>query len=87
MANLYDDTFTTEMAAKTMKDFSGRSRTNIVPRVANRINRIERRVNELKSTISSQKDMTQNGSLKRRKSKQSNVGNKQINYAEIKKWN
>jgi len=45
--------FSSEMAQKTIKDFKGRSRTNMVSRVAKRIKLEEKRTKDLQSTITS----------------------------------
>ena len=50
---LLDNAFVSEMALRNIKDFKTRSRTNMVPRVAKRIDREERRTKDLQSTISS----------------------------------
>ena len=51
--NLADNTFVSEMASKTIKDFKTRSRSRVLPRVARRINQEERRTKDMQSTISS----------------------------------
>jgi len=48
-----ENDFVSEMAMKNIKDFKGRSRANIVPRVAKRIDKEERKNKDLQSTISS----------------------------------
>lgn len=48
-----DNEFVSEMASKNIKDFKGRTRANIVPRVAKRIDKEERKNKDLQSTISS----------------------------------
>lgn len=75
------------MALKTYKDFKGRSRTNMVPRVAKRINNIEKKTKDNQSVMTS----TQMGGTidgkKRSRANKSITSQKVMNYAEIKKWN
>ena len=80
-----DNAFVSEMAVKTFKDFKGRSRTNMVPRVAKRINQEERRTKDLQSTMTS---VTQGNPTKKRHRASKSIGAaKVMSYAEIKKWN
>lgn len=79
-----DNAFVSEMAVKNIKDFKGRSRTNMVPRVAKRINQEERRTKDLQSTMTS---VTQGPTKKRHKASSSIGATKVIQYEDIKKWN
>ena len=44
---LHDNAFVSEMALKNIKDFKGRTRANMVPRVAKRIDKEERKNKDL----------------------------------------
>ena len=80
------NTFTCEMAMKNIKDFKGRCRTNMVARVANRINNIEKKAKDQSSIMSSTQGGTQDD-RRRSKANKSIISEKVISYAEIKKWN
>ena len=83
--NLLSNAFVNEMAAKKIRDFKGRSRTNMVPRVAQRI-RMEEKRGKDKLSVSS---VTTPGSIqKKRKSLHSSIAPpKALSYEDIKQWN
>ena len=87
--------FVSEMAEKRIDDFKGRSRTNVVPRVAKRINIEEKkRVKEKQSIVAANNNSltSRTEPEKQKKMKRKSVGNsiqsqKVISYSEIKQWN
>ena len=88
---LMDNAFVSEMAGRNIKDFKGRSRTNMVPRVAKRIVQEERRVKDMQSTMTS---LNEGGAGKRNQGKKAALSvsksvksEKVMDYSAIKKWN
>lgn len=51
--DITSNTFNSEMAMRNLKDFKGRSRTNMVPRVAKRINDVEKKAKDHGSMMTS----------------------------------
>ena len=77
--------FVTEMATRNIKDFKTRSRTNMVPRVAKRIDGQERKAKDLADDRSSRSNVQL--SQKQKKAPKAHGHEKVMSYAEIKKWN
>ena len=76
------------MASRNVKDFKGRSRTNMVPRVAKRINQEEKRHKQLYSTMTSMSFSQTSAAAKKRKSRTGSMKHQKVmSYGEIKKWN
>ena len=78
---LLKNSFVSEMALRNLRDFKSRSRSNVVPRVAKRINLHERRFKDKMSTMTSVA-----AEPKRSKANKSVTTQKVMSYTEIKKW-
>jgi len=75
------------MSTKNIGDFQARSRTNVVPRVAKRINDEERRTRDRYPSEKKAAVPTDGKKLKKPRPSMMHTEEKVMSYAEIKKWN